>query len=92
MIYDLQELIEGVHNVITALKGFLGLIGFIVVFLGFFLILVMFSSAIKESLSELKVMRAIGLCFRDIQKIYIIESVSVVFSAGIIGIVNNNIN
>lgn len=47
-----------------ALKAFLNVIGTIMMLLGFFLILILFNSAVNEKISELKIMRAIGLNFK----------------------------
>lgn len=85
LIYDLTSLVEGVHDGMVALKIFLGFIGCIVMVLGFFLIIILFKSAVNENISELKIMRAIGFNYKQVSKVYLLESISVVFSAGILG-------
>ena len=84
-IFDLNAIIETFQTSLLFLNVFYIIIGIISMAITFFLILVSFSSNIKENSWEFGVLRSIGLNKYQMTRIYIYEALALIISSAILG-------
>ena len=84
-IFDLTAAVETFQSTLLFLNIFYIVVGFIAMVITFFLILVSFTSNIKENSWEFGVLRSIGLNKYQMTRIYSYEALSLILSSGILG-------
>jgi ABC-type antimicrobial peptide transport system permease subunit len=85
-VYDIKKFEESLELTMLMLQLFFFVIGLVAFFLSFFLLLISITSNINENIWEFGVLRAIGVKKSQIMRIYLYESLTVVLSAGILGL------
>ena len=88
MVYfDTAELKEQVKLGVELTKYFIVLLCAIFFILGYVLVQIFFSNLIRENLQDVKVLRGIGLSQKQLEQVYLIETLTVVGVSNLIGLV-----
>ena len=87
LVFSIKTIEDNISTVLFVLQIFTILIGWIALWISFFMLLVSISSSVKENLWEFGVLRAIGLKKAQIVRIYLYESLAVTISAWIMGLI-----
>lgn len=85
VLFDTADFIRDIHEAFFYLDIFYYVVALISIILSFFLILVSFSSNVKEHVWEFGVLRSLGLNKTQMTRIYIYEALCLTIASGLIG-------
>jgi ABC-type antimicrobial peptide transport system permease subunit len=86
-IFDCGELLLFIHSATDMLELLSGIVTAVALILTFFLLFISFIANITDNVWEVGVLRALGITKSNLIRIYIYESLSMMFAAGIIGFI-----